>query len=127
MNRKTVQTSAAPAAVGPYSQAVRANGFLFVSGQIPLDPATGALAGPGIDTQTRQVLKNIRAILESQGLTEAHVVKTTIFLRDMNDFQTVNGIYAGSFPVDPPARETVEVSRLPKDVRIEISAIAVIA
>lgn len=124
MNRKVISTPNAPAAIGPYSQAIRAAGMLFVSGQIAIDPQTGSIVAPDIEAQTRQVLKNIAAILDSQGLSSNHVVKTSIFLLDMNDFQCVNSIYAEMFSKDPPARETIEVSRLPKDVRIEISVIA---
>lgn len=123
---ETVQTDNAPQAIGPYSQAVVANGFVFASGQIPLDPATMELVGGSIEEQTKRVLENLKAILESAGSSLDKVVKTTIYLKDMNDFQVVNGIYAGYFPGHKPARATVEVARLPKDVNIEIDATAVV-
>lgn len=119
-----VSTDKAPKAIGPYSQAVKANGFLFVSGQIALDPFTGQVVYGGVGMQTRQVLSNLKAILEKEGLSFANVVKTTVFLQDMNDFAEVNKIYAEQFAVEPPARACVEVSRLPRDVSVEIEVVA---
>lgn len=124
MSKSHVQTSSAPAAIGPYSQAVRAGDLLFVSGQIPLDPATGQLVGPEIEAQTRRVLDNLKAILDAGGAGFGDVVKTTIFLKDMNDFQKVNEVYGTYFKAPFPARATVEVARLPRDVRVEIECIA---
>ena len=126
MNKKVVSTNTAPAAIGPYSQAIISNGFLFVSGQIPIIPESGAIAD-GIEDQAQQVLKNLSAILSSVGAATENVVKTTIFLKNMDDFATVNTIYASYFPNNPPARSTVQVAKLPKDVLIEIEAIATIA
>ncbi len=123
--KEIIRTDKAPAPIGPYSQAVKAGGFVFVSGQVAIDPVTQSLHIGDIETETRFVMKNTGAILEAAGLTFIHVVKATIFLRDMNDFAKVNAIYGESFPVEPPARETVQVSRLPKDVNVEISVIAV--
>lgn len=124
--KTVVNTDQAPAAIGPYSQAIKANGFLFVSGQIPIDPATGKIVDGGIAAQAQRVLDNLAGILKSEGLDAARVVKTTVFLADMNDFQVVNGIYAKYFTEDAPARACVEVTRLPKDVLVEIEAIAVL-
>jgi 2-iminobutanoate/2-iminopropanoate deaminase len=121
--KKAIQTSAAPAAIGPYSQAIHAGGLLFVSGQIPLDPVTGQLVGASVEEQTTRVLKNLRAIVEAAGASMADVVKTTIFLKSMDDFAKVNEIYATFFEAPFPARATVEVSRLPRDVRVEIEAV----
>lgn len=123
--RKTVATGNAPAALGPYSQAVWANDILFVSGQIGIDPLTGEMPGKTAADQAVQVLKNVGAILESQGLSFADVVKATVFAKDMNDFKAVNDVYAKSFTDDPPARAFVEVARLPKDALVEIEVIAV--
>jgi 2-iminobutanoate/2-iminopropanoate deaminase len=123
--RKTVATTDAPAAIGPYSQAVWANELLFVSGQIPIDPKTGEMVGEKAAEQAEQVLENIGAILGSQGLSFANVVKATVFAKDMNDFKAVNEVYARYFTADPPARAFVEVARLPKDVLVEIEVIAV--
>jgi len=123
--KKTVATPNAPAALGPYSQAVWANDILFVSGQICIDPKTGELTGKTAADQADQVLKNVGAILESQGLKFANVVKATVFAKDMNDFKAVNDVYAKYFTADPPARAFVEVARLPKDVLVEIEVIAV--
>jgi 2-iminobutanoate/2-iminopropanoate deaminase len=119
-----IQTADAPQAIGPYTQAIRAGGFVFVSGQIPLDPSTGALAGESIEDQTERVLRNIRAILEAAGTSMDRVVKTTVFLRDLTEFPRMNEVYARMFGTARPARATVEVSALPKGVRIEIDAIA---
>ncbi len=123
VTKKAIQTNAAPAAIGPYSQAVQAGGLLFVSGQIPLDPATGQLVGASVEEQATRVLKNLRAIVEAAGGNMASVVKTTIFLKSMDDFAKVNEIYATFFEAPFPARATVEVSRLPRDVRVEIEAV----
>mgnify|MGYP003601354415 CR=1 FL=1 len=125
MSKEIVSTPNAPAAIGPYSQAVKAGGFLFLSGQIPLDPATGAVVPGCVACQAEQALKNMCAVLESQGLTPEAVVKTTVFIKDMNDFGKVNEVYAKYFPKDCPARSCVEVARLPKDVLVEVEAIAV--
>lgn len=122
--RQAVSTDAAPRAIGPYSQAIRAGSLLFVSGQVPIDPATGALVDGDIAVQTRRVLLNLEAILEAAGLSFAAVVRTTVFLADMNDFAAMNEIYATAFTAPAPARATVQVSRLPKDARVEIDAIA---
>lgn len=122
-----ISTTEAPAAIGPYSQAVRVGDLLFTSGQIPLDPATGALVAGGIREQTKRVLDNLAAVLEEADLDMANVVKTTVFLRNMGDFAAMNEIYAQYFApegVVPPARSTVEVARLPKDALVEIDAIA---
>jgi 2-iminobutanoate/2-iminopropanoate deaminase len=122
--KKAIQIPNAPAPVGPYSQAILAGGMLFVSGQIPLNPETCELEMDTIEVATHRVMKNIVALLEAAGLNIEQVVKTSIFLKDLNDFQTVNAIYASYFPGIPPARETVQVARLPLDVNIEISCIA---
>jgi 2-iminobutanoate/2-iminopropanoate deaminase len=126
VKKKVVQTEKAPKAIGPYSQAIQAGNFLFLSGQIPLDPKTGELAKGDIRKQTQQVLENIKGVLESQGLGMENVVKSTIFLKDMGNFNQVNEVYATYFPSSPPARSTVEVAKLPKDADIEIEAIALI-
>ena len=123
--KEIIATQAAPAAIGPYSQGVsaRPQGLTITSGQLPIDPATGAFP-QGIEAQTRQSLENVRAVLSAAGCTMADVVKTTVFLKDMNDFAAMNGVYATFFPADPPARSAVEVARLPKDAMVEIEAIA---
>ena len=129
MNKQVINTDLAPAPVGPYNQAISASGqMLFVSGQIPLNPTNGELIGPGdITQQTQQVLTNLKAILTAAGLTCENVVKTTVFLADMNDFATMNAVYSQYFAeATAPARACVQVSRLPKDVLIEIDCIAVI-
>lgn len=123
--RRVIQTDAAAAAVGPYSQAVRAGDLLFTSGQIPLTP-DGELAGGDIEAQTRQVLANLRAVLEAGGSDPSRVVKCTVFLRDMDDFARVNAVYGEAFGAEPPARSAVQVARLPKDVGVEIEAIALV-
>ena len=123
--KTVVSSDRAPQAIGPYSQAIKANGFLFVSGQIPLDPITGQIVYGGIENQTYQVLSNLQAILEKEGLTFANVVKTTVFLKDMEDFVAMNKIYAQSFADEPPARACVQAARLPRDVSVEIELIAV--
>lgn len=126
MTTKTsVSTGEAPAAIGPYSQGIIANGFVFVSGQTPIDPQTGQLVEGGVDVQARRVLDNVRAVLEAAGSSLDQVVKTTIFLKNMNDFQVVNGVYAEYFTGTLPARATVEVARLPRDCEVEIEAIAI--
>ena len=122
--REAVSTPKAPAAIGPYSQAIKSGNMLFLSGQIPLDPATGALVPGGIEAQTRQVFTNIGAILEAAGATFAHVVSATVYVADMNDFAKVNEIYATYFSSPAPARATVQVARLPKDCLVEIQVTA---
>jgi 2-iminobutanoate/2-iminopropanoate deaminase len=122
--REIVSTPDAPAAIGPYSQAVIAGDLVFCSGQIALDPATNELVDGGVEVQTRRVLDNLEAVLAAAGSSLARAVKTTIFLADMNDFASVNAIYGERVGSEPPARATVEVSRLPKDVLVEIDAIA---
>ena len=121
--RHTVSTDNAPAAIGPYSQAVRFDRLVFTSGQIPLRP-DGSLVEGGIEAQTRQVLENLGAVLDAAGSSFAQVLKCTVFLADMGDFAAVNAIYAEAFPDAPPARSAVQVARLPRDVRVEIEAIA---
>lgn len=126
MNKNIVITTAAPAPIGPYSQAVLANGLLFISGQIALDPATGALCTGDIITETDRVMQNLKAILEAAGLDFSNVVKTTIFLIDMAQFAAVNEVYGAYFDAgNAPARETVQVSALPRGVQVEISMVAV--
>ena len=122
--KEIITTDAAPKAIGPYSQAVRRNGMVFLSGQIPLDPATGQMIEGGIEEQTARVLDNLKAVLEAAGAALETVLKTTIYVKDMNDFAKVNAVYGRYFPVDPPARATVEAARLPRDARVEIEAIA---
>jgi 2-iminobutanoate/2-iminopropanoate deaminase len=124
MDKNIISTEKAPAAVGPYSQAVKSGGFLFASGQIPINPATGQIVDGGIEEQTKQVLENVKGLLESLGASMDNIVKTTLFIADMNDFATINDIYSGYFKKSPPARSCVEVSRLPKDVKIEMEFIA---
>src|SRR6202051_3500264 len=121
-----VPTDRGPKPIGPYSQAVRANGFLFLSGQIALHPKTGEISGAGIAEQTERVLENIKGIVEAAGSKMPHVVKTTVFLKNMNDFAAMNEVYARYFTAAPPARSTVEVARLPKDALVEIEVTAVI-
>lgn len=125
MSKHTVYTSNAPAAIGPYSQAVRAGDTVYVSGQLPVNPATGEFAGDDIAAQTRQSLENIRTVLAAAGTGMAGVVKTTVFLKDMADFAAMNKVYAEYFPDDCPARSAVQVACLPKNARIEIEAVAV--
>jgi len=124
MKREIVRTEKAPAAIGPYSQAVKSGGFLFCSGQIPLDPATGKLVGGGIGEQTERVLRNLEAVLAAGGASLDTVVKTTVYLVDLGEFPAMNAVYARFFPGDPPARATVEVSKLPAGSRVEIEAVA---
>jgi 2-iminobutanoate/2-iminopropanoate deaminase len=123
--RDIVLTDRGPKPIGPYSQAVRVNGFLFLSGQIALDPKTGEIGG-GIAEQTERALENIKGIVEAAGSKMAHVVKTTVFLKNMSDFAAMNEVYARYFTAAPPARSTVEVARLPKDALVEIEVTAVI-
>lgn len=127
MPRTAISTPHAPGAIGPYSQAIRTDGYLFCSGQLGLDPATGEFAAGDVGAQAEQALRNLTAVLEMAGLSFADVVKTTIFLADMADFATVNGIYARFVTDPPPARSTVAVAALPKGGRVEIEAIARIA
>lgn len=124
--KEIISTDKAPAAIGPYSQGVKAGGFLFLSGQIALDPKTMAVVGEDAATQTEQALKNMKAALESQGLDFSDVVKTTVFIKDMNDFGKINEIYGKYFTKDAPARSCVEVARLPKDVLVEVEAIVLL-
>ena len=124
MSRKTLSTPDAPAAVGPYVQGVAVGDLVFLAGQIPLDPATGELVAGGVPEQTERVIANIRAVLASEGLTLAHVVKTTVFLTDLGQFGAMNAVYASQFGACPPARSTVEVSALPKGAQVEIEVLA---
>jgi 2-iminobutanoate/2-iminopropanoate deaminase len=126
MAKRIISTDKAPGAIGPYSQAVVANGFVFVSGQVPFDPATGQVVPGGVAEQTKRVLENVKAVLEAAGSSLSAVVKTTIYMTDMNGFASVNEVYGSYFASDPPARATVEVRRLPRDVMVEIEAIAVV-
>lgn len=125
MKREIVSTDKAPAAVGPYSQAVRAGEFVFAAGQVAIDPATGKFIEGGIEEQTRQVLKNLTAVLETAGSSLGQVVKTTVFLRDIADFKAMNAVYAKFFPERPPARSTIAVNALPLGALVEIEAVAV--
>ena len=122
--RDVISTQDAPQAIGPYSQAIRANGFIFVSGQIPVDPATQKIVEGGVAQQTEQVIRNLEAILKAAGSGLDKVVRTGVFLKDMGEFTAMNEVYERFFPQAAPARSTVEVARLPKDVRIEIDVIA---
>jgi 2-iminobutanoate/2-iminopropanoate deaminase len=122
--KEIIQTVHAPQAIGPYSQAIKANGLVFASGQIPTDPQTGQFVKGGIEEQTEQVLKNLAAVLESAGSSLDRVVKTTVFLLDMQEFGAMNEVYGKFFEADPPARATVQATRLPRDARVEIEAIA---
>ena len=123
---ETVATDRGPKAIGPYSQAVRANGFVFLSGQIPLDPKTQQVVEGDVAAQTERVLQNLKGVVEAAGSSLQHVVKTTVFLADMNDFTAMNEVYGRYFTAHPPARSTVQVSRLPRDVRVEIDLIALL-
>ena len=123
--KTVINTNGAPQAIGPYSQAIKANGFLFVSGQIPLDPVSGQIVYGGVESQTYQVLNNLKAILAHEGLTCDDVVKASVFLKDMEDFAVVNKVYAKYFVNEPPARACVQVAKLPRDVSVEIEVIAV--
>jgi 2-iminobutanoate/2-iminopropanoate deaminase len=124
--KETISTENAPSAIGPYSQAVKVGNFVFCSGQIPIDPATGEFVSEEVTEQTRQVLKNLSAVLEAAGSSLANVVKTTVFLVDMNDFAQMNEVYAEFFSENKPARATVQAARLPRDTRVEIDCIAII-
>lgn len=122
--KEVISTEGAPKAIGPYSQAIKANGFLFLAGQIPLDPATMQIVQGGVGVQTTRVLENIKAILGAAGSGFDKVVKATVFLKDMNDFGAMNEVYLKYFHSNPPARSTIEVARLPKDAMVEIEVIA---
>lgn len=122
--RETVKTEKAPAAIGPYSQGIRSGGFLFCSGQIPLDPATGKMVAGGIEAQTERVMRNLAAVLEAGGASLRSVVKTTVYLVDLADFPAMNGVYGTFFPEEPPARATVQVAKLPVGALVEIDAVA---
>jgi 2-iminobutanoate/2-iminopropanoate deaminase len=122
--KEVVHSDRGPKPIGPYSQAVKAGGFIYLSGQVALDPKTGDLIGSDIRRQTEQTLENVKGILEAAGTNLHHVVKTTVFLKDMNDFAAMNEVYARYFTAAPPARSTVQVSRLPKDALLEIEVIA---
>jgi len=126
MKREVIATKKAPGAVGPYSQAIRVGDLVFTAGQLAIDPAIGKLVEGGIEKQTRQVLRNIAAVLEVAGSSLGNVVKTTVFLQDMGDFKAMNGVYAEFFAKEPPARSTVEVANLPLGALVEIDAIAVV-
>ena len=121
-----IATDRAPRAIGPYSQAVRAGDLVFASGQIPIDPATGEFVAGGVAEQTEQVLRNLTAVFEAAGVGMNQIVKTTVFLADMDDFTAMNEVYGRFFGIEPPARATVQAARLPRDARVEIEAIAVI-
>ena len=127
MKKEIVSTKDAPAAIGPYSQAIKAADLVFISGQIPLDPASGEIAGASIEAQTERVMKNLAAVLKAAGSGLDKVIKTTIYLTDLSDFAVVNEIYGSYFNDSPPARATIEVSGLPKGVKVEIDAIALAA
>lgn len=124
MPRTVVSTESAPRAIGPYSQAIRAGDFLYTSGQIPLDPATGELLQGAIEDETRQVMMNLAAVLEAAGASWEQIVKTTIFLTDLGDFAAVNGVYGAYFSGSPPARSTIQVAALPRGARVEIEVVA---
>jgi 2-iminobutanoate/2-iminopropanoate deaminase len=124
--KDVVFTPRGPKPIGPYSQAIKANGFLFVSGQVALDPQTGEFTGADVRQQTERVMENLKAILEASGVSLAHVVKTTVYLRDMNEFTAMNEVYGRFFTVAPPARSTVQAARLPKDALVEIDVVAVL-
>lgn len=126
MSRQVISTTDAPPAIGPYSQAIRAGNMLFVSGQIPLNPQTGEMVGTTAAEQARQVLNNLKAVLQAAGTSLDNVVKTTIFLTDLTQFADVNAVYAEFFPQNPPARSTIQVSALPRGAQVEIEAIAII-
>lgn len=127
MQKEIIRTPNAPAAVGPYSQAVRVGNFVFTAGQLGLVPGTKEFAGPDVESQTRQALENLKAILEAAGSSLRHVVKTTVFLQDLGEFARMNAVYGEYFPEEPPARSTVQVAALPMGARVEIEAIAVVA
>ena len=125
--KNVVTTDRGPKPIGPYSQAIKANGFVYLSGQVALDPKTGEMVGADIRQQTERVFENIKGILEAAGATFHHVIKTTVFLKDMNDFTAMNEVYARFFTAAPPARSTVQVPRLPKDALVEIEVIAAVS
>jgi 2-iminobutanoate/2-iminopropanoate deaminase len=125
--RERIQTDNAPPAIGPYSQAIKAGGFVFISGQIPIDPLTGEFVAGGITEQAEQVLKNLTALLEASGSSLEQVVKTTVFLADMKEFAAMNEVYAKFFPAPAPARATVAVAGLPRDARVEIEVVALVS
>ncbi|MFH1619679.1 MAG: RidA family protein [bacterium] len=125
MERKIILTDKAPKAIGPYSQAMEAGGFVFVSGQIPVDPANGEMACPDVKKQTERVLLNLKAVVEAAGCGLGDVVKTTVFMTDLGQFQAMNEVYSGFFSANPPARATVQVSALPRGALVEIEAVAV--
>lgn len=126
MTKQVIATADAPAAIGPYSQAIRVGQTVWCSGQIALDPKTGSMVGGGVEAETHQVMANLRAVLEASGASLGDVVRTTIFLADLADFAHVNAIYGAAFPSSPPARATVQVAALPRGARVEIDAIAVV-
>lgn len=125
MKKKIVIADRAPKAIGPYSAGVKAGNFIYTAGQLGIDPKTGEFVPGGIETETRQALNNLKAVLESAGSSLQHVVKTTVFLRDMNDFGLMNGVYAQFFTDNYPARSAIQVARLPKDAAVEIEAVAI--
>jgi len=125
--KETIHTDTAPKALGPYSQAIKAGEFIFTAGQVGLDPQSGEIVDGGIEAETRQVLNNIKKILEAAGSSLDRVVKTTVYLRDIQDFAAMNGVYATFFPANPPARSTVQVAALPRGVAVEIDTIAIAA
>ncbi len=125
MNRQVVSAASAPAAIGPYSHAIRAAGFVYTSGQLGIDPASGNLVTGGVEAEARQALVNLGAVLNAAGSDYSRVIKTLVFLKDINDFALVNSIYAGFFPKDPPARSAVQVAALPKGALVEIEAVAI--
>jgi len=126
MEKKIISTTNAPQAIGPYSQAVKVGDFVYTSGQIPINPATGELIADDIQKATKQVLENVKAVLEAAGVSLENVIKTTVFVKDMNDFKAVNEIYAQYFNQNPPARSCVQAAKLPLDALVEIEAIAVV-
>ena len=126
MSKIVISTDRAPAAIGPYSQAIKAGNLLFTSGQIPIEPSTGQVIQGDIQIQTRQVLENLKAVLEAGGSSLEKVLKATVFIKDMNDFVKVNEIFAEYFQENPPARSCIEAARLPKDVEVEIEAVALV-
>lgn len=126
VKKQIIATDKAPGAIGPYSQAVKAGKFLYTSGQIPLDPATGNIVEGGVQAQTRRVMENLKEVLVQAGTSFDQVIKTTVFIKNMDNFSLINEVYGQYFPNNPPARSTVEVARLPKDVEVEVEAIALV-